>query len=589
MTDQAGQRRVFWALAILPSLLCFAAYLPVLHNDFVNWDDPVLIQNISAFHSRNLATLKWMFTPMTSDNWIPLTWLSFTLDFHLGKLNPLVYHLDNLLLHCFNTALVFFLSLRIFTIVRKNINSPEKSTPVAWMVPAAFLAALLFGLHPIHVESVAWASERKDLLCGFFFLSSLLAYLNYVTASGHKGLKYCSCLALFILALMSKPMAVTLPLVMLVLDAWPLRRFSQGLSGAIRDKIPFFMLSLVSGWLTVLVQAHAGAINSIPKLTLTFQVVNAFHSLIFYLWKMLLPVNLTAFYPIVVGEGFISFEKLAAVLGVVLMALACFVYRKKHPFLAVAFLFYAITLFPVLGFLQFGYQAAADRYTYLPSLSPILLFSAVSAVYLTGRKTGLAILAVLLTLVLGMATYRQTGIWKSSLALWEDALRVVPENTDVAHSNLADAYYQIGRLEDALREYNCAVSINASNVVTHNGRGTTLARLERYPEAEVEFKNAAALNPQNDFPHINLWNLYRLTGRDEESLKEAQECVRLNPMSAGAYDRLGTSYEALGRLGQSIEAFQKAVSMEQGNPEFKEHLRLINQQTRNATHGQRSN
>ncbi len=578
-----GDKRFFWAAILIAPFLTFLAYQSALNNDFVDWDDPLLVQDNPYIRSWGPASIKWMFTPFLADNWIPLTWISYSVDYFFGKLNPWVYHLHNLLLHCLNTAIVFLLSYRIFGLAGKESPRQENEAPVFWALPAAFLSALFFGLHPIHVESVAWASERKDLLSGFFFLLSLMAYLDYSTCAPAKRVwKYAVCLAFFILALMAKPMAISLPFVLLVLDGWPLKRLTGGFSKTLLEKAPFFALSFLSGWLTILVQSRSGALTAIEKLPLSFRVMNSFHSLIFYLWKMLVPVNLSALYPALAKESAFRLENLAAVLMVALAAMACIFYRKKFPFLTAAFLYYSITLAPVLGILQFGYQAAADRYTYLPSLAPFMVTAALAAIVLSNRLKLLAILTAFLALGLGMGSYRQAGIWNNSVSLWENVIKIHPENLEIAYTDLGGAYERAGRLEDSLKTYDRVLEMNPSNVLGHNGRGIILGKTGRIQEAEKEFEAAAALNPQFDIPHFNLWYIDYKSGRFKESVQEALTAARITPNLPKAYDMLGLSYESLKNYPEAVKAFQKAMSLEPDNQMIFRHLNSAVQKARSS-------
>lgn len=440
-------------------------------------------------------------------------------------------------------------------------------------MPAAFLTALFFGLHPLHVESVAWVSERKDLLCGFFFLLSLLSYLEYSAGvSAKRAWLYGACVVFFVLALMAKPMAVSLPFILLILDAWPLRRITGDIPKRFLEKVPFLAISILSGLLTIMVQSRSGAMTAIEKLSLSFRVMNAFHSLAFYLCKMLVPMDLTALYPALSKENPFKVENMASVLLVLLALLACFLNRKKFPFLMAAYLYYGITLAPVLGVLQFGYQASADRYTYLPSLAPFMLTAALAAIVLSNRVKLLGILAAILALGLGVGTYRQSGFWKDSVSLWENVLRVNPDNLENAYTDLAGAYERAGRVDDSLKTYDRVLEKNPSNVLGHNGRGIILGKTGHLQEAEKEFKIAADLNPRFDIPHLNLWYIDYKSGRLKESLQEALTAARINPNLTKTYDMAGLSYEALKSYPEAVQAFQKALSLEPNNELVARHL-----------------
>jgi tetratricopeptide (TPR) repeat protein len=348
------------------------------------------------------------------------------------------------------------------------------------------------------------------------------------------------CLALYVLAVMAKPMAVTFPAAMLVLDYWPLGRLPSSWRTTLKEKIPFFLAALAFSALAVATQTQWGALSSQESFGLPFMAMNAFHSLAFYLWKMLLPVHLLPFYPLVPGAGAFSPGNLGAVLSVLLVSWACFSSRHTRPYCAAAWLYYLATLAPVLGVLQFGSQAAADRYTYLPSLGPFLLLGTWAA--LSYRKnTPLAFLfCLLLAGGLGALTWRQTGLWRDSVTLWEKVAKAYPGVSQTVHSNLANAYRAAGRPDDAVSEYDKAIAIGPPRAYPHDGKGVALLDKGLTEEAVHEFQEAVALDSQDLSAHRHLWLIYQKLGRRQEALEEFQEAARLVPGFAGAGDNPGT-------------------------------------------------
>ncbi len=546
----------FWAVALLPAILTFLFYLPVLKNNFVTWDDPQMIQDNPYIRSFSLESIGGMFKNFYAANWIPLTWLSLALDFKLGGLDPFIYHLDNLILHCCNTALVFFLGVRILAIPGKGLE--REGSPAGWVTPAAFLTALLFGLHPIHVESVAWATERKDMLFGIFYLLSLLFYLDYSSASSQKVWKLNVCLFLFVMSLLSKPMAVTLPFVLLLFDVWPLNRFSSSPKKILLEKLPFFILALISGWMTMLAHFHEGPAPTTRDLPLDYRVMNAFHSLVFYLVKMVVPVDLATLYPIVLLKTF-SLEYVAAFLAVILISGICFRYRKKRPYLAAASIYYLVTLAPTLGIEYAGGYAAADRFTYLPSLGPFLLLASVLAFGLSSRRFLFNFLVAGLTVLLGLGTIQQIGIWKNSISLWENVVKVAsPYVPDIIYEHLGDAYMSASQWDDALGAFNSALANAPENAGLHEKKGITLINKGLLPESASEFKLESALDPQNAMAHRYLYFANQKMGHYPEALAEAQEAVRLNPKLPGVYNSLGAAYSSMAQYEKAAEAFESA-------------------------------
>ena len=371
---------------------------------------------------------------------------------------------------------------------------------------AASLTALLFGLHPIHVESVAWAWERKDVLYAFFYLSGILLYLDYAIDSGQKKLKLYACLGLYLLALMSKPMAVTLPLVFLIFDGWPLKRLANGLSKALVEKIPFFVLAAVISLITRLEMAQVSSINQ--NLSLGFRISNALYAPVFYLYKMVLPLGLTPFYPFPHELTSVYYlEHFFSILGVIIFTLVCFYFRKNNPWLGAAWLFYLVSLAPVLGLIQVGSYSAADRYTYLPSLGIFLPLSALVSVFLLKRRLPLVVFCAAITVLLGFGTMKQIGVWKNSQTFWECVVNHYPDDNPNALTNLGAVYMKAGRLDDALALFKRATAIHRPLVFTHEQLGTALMYKGQVEEAIREFKIAQSLDPKDNQSYQNLWKI----------------------------------------------------------------------------------
>ena len=548
-----------WPMGLIPILLTFLGYLPSLPNQFVNWDDTEAIEWNSHLRVLNAHNFHWMLTTFHLGNWIPLTWMTLALDYRFGKLDPRIYHLDNLFLHCLNTGAVFFLSLRLLDLVEKK--GTDTGSNRFWVVPAATLTALIFGLHPLHVESVAWATERKDLLYGFFYLLGLILYLDYASAPVLKNWKLHACLGLFLLAILSKPMAVTLPLVLILLDVWPLGRVQTRGVGIFWEKIPLFALALISGVVASLAQGSAGSYTSLSLLPLDFRIMNAFHSLAFYLEKMAWPAGLATLYPLDLRKTF-SPAYVIGLVGSLLISAICLIYRKRRPYLAVAWIYYLVTLAPVLGIIQVGSQAAADRYSYLPSLAPFLLLGAASAKFFSRQRFVLILLTGFLAAGLAYGTFQQTQTWKDSATLWENVLRVNPRNSRIAHANLADGYLTTGRFEEALQEFDRSITIGPPSAFSFDGKGRTLLELGRPEEALQQLQAAAALEPKNAEVRRHWGMIYGKIGRFTEAMEQVQEGVRLDPDNSEGYYDLGILYMNQSESEKSVEAFQKALALD---------------------------
>jgi Tfp pilus assembly protein PilF len=529
-------------------------YTPALHNDFVNWVDNEYVYGNAHISSLNIQSLYWMLTAFYSDNWHPLTWLSHAADVFFWKLNPFGHHLTNVLLHGLNTLLVLLLTVRL---IMRSQEGTGSSGPVAQdlarTTPAlrtAVIAALLFGLHPLHVESVAWVAERKDLLCAFFFLLSLLAYLSYALsrANRHHRLWFAACLGLFTFALLAKPMAVTLPAVLLLLDLYPLkriRRHGDGTAYILLEKTPFFILSAASGMITIAAQSSGGAMGSLEVCGMNARLLNAMRSLVFYAEKMIAPAGLVPFYPFPPRVHWLDMQYvLSGLLCVSFTGLSVWMARKGRYLFLVAGLYYVVTLLPVLGIVQVGKQAAADRYTYLPSLGPFLL-AALGTVWLWGRaavtsraKIVHMVVPLCICLVLsllGFLTVQQIRIWRDSEVMWKQVITAFPTTAPTAYNNLGTFYVEKGRLEDAVRQ----------------------------------FKQAIHISPQYAKAYNNLAWIYATAGNDmfrngEEAIALATKACELTQFRDARFlDTLAAAHAAAGSFEQALVYQQKAIDLSQ--------------------------
>ncbi len=579
---------LFW-IGLLPAILTFLFYLPVLRHEFVAWDDQVFIFDNPQLKALNPAFFHWMWTNTDTGNWIPLSWLSLALDYQIAGWSPWIYHLDNLILHTLNTMLVFFISLRILQHSGKNpdsvspkLESPTLGTP-PWALTAAALTSLLFGLHPIHVESVAWAAERRDVLCAFFFLLSLIFYLKGYShpipgtpgskENNSRKRKMAASLLFFIAALLSKAMAVTLPLVLLILDIWPLRRFRQGLKKLIAEKTTYFAASILVGGVTYLAQSRAGAMVAMVNLPLDFRVMNAFHSIDFYLMKFILPVGLGPYYPLASGYQAFSLVNVGGALIVISITFACWFFHSLQPFCLSAWFYFLITLAPVLGLLQIGLQASADRYTYLPSLGIFLLVSAALTYWLKTKLKTLALLGLVLSLALGLCTLHQLSIWNNSIALWESTVSLFPDSP-LPHANLARAYAIAGRADDALNEFEKASAYPPPDAHMHMEMGAVYISKNSVDEAIGEFRQSQGLYGQNvpSELYLYLWFSYERKDDQKNALDSIQKAIQVDPDFTEAYSDLGITYWNLKNFNEAEKAFQTACSLDPTHPDYLDSL-----------------
>ncbi len=551
-------------LAGLIALITFAVYLHALQNNFVALDDDAYIFDNLHIRSFNLSFLRWAFLGFYASNWHPLTWMSHALDYALWGLNPLGHHLTNIILHAVNTFIVVILAMRL----REALTwTTEQTKPAAFlhertMLITGAVTGMLFGLHPLHVESVAWVAERKDLLCALFFLLSIMSYANYARCkeSGGRGQgsgtgnqepgvgpkkifinrHYLLSLVLFVLALMSKPMAVTLPAVLLILDWYPFNRIYslKTFRSALVEKLPFIALSLMSSILTVLAQGAGRAIVPITFVPVPVRLLVAARSLIVYLWKMAVPVNLVPFYPYPENASLLSGKYLLAVAGVVAITVTCLVLAKKQKLWLSGWGYFVITLVPVIGIVQVGGQAMADRYTYLPSLGPFLLVGCAVA-WLFDRMNAsrkrwipaaniIVVAAIVLaSCLMAYLTFQQIGVWKNSLVVLNYILDKEPHNSPQVYLYRGMALEKAGQPERALEDYDQAIALDPS-----------------YPDA-----------------YDNRGLLYQKKGQVDNAIKDFSRSILLDPSSGKAYFNLGVIYAETGLYGQAIENFSSSLTM----------------------------
>ena len=485
------------------SLFTFLIYLASLKNGFVNWDDTQYLLENAHIQSIDSSFLRWAFFDFYADNWHPLTWLSHALDYAMWGWNPLGHHLTSNILHTINTFLVILLVVRLTAIVVHDSR---------FTLIAAGTTGVLFGLHPIHVESVAWVAERKDLLCALFYLLTIIMYLKYASvAPGRhprwkKGTWYFLALCSFIFGLMSKPMAVSLPIVLLILDWYPLGRSwpHRKLRVVFVEMLPFMILSLASMMLTIMAQESGRAIQSVYDYPLLSRVFVADGSLFAYLGEMIFPVDLIPFYPYPEDISFSSFTYVSVIALPILITVACVVISRKQKWLTPVWGYYCVTLIPVLGIIQVGGQSMADRYTYLPSLGPFLIAGigvAWAFQRINANKNKFAILfkvaaaSVIAVTMLSMTylTLKQIQIWRNSIDLWSYEIEKQPGKVRRAYMNRSDAYCEVGLYDKAIADYDTAVALWPFDADVYYGRGLVFSKTRQYDKAIFNFDTALRL------------------------------------------------------------------------------------------------
>ncbi len=476
----------------------FAAFLPVLRNGFIDdWDDGANFSTNPHIRGFSSSNLRWMLAAIHSGHYHPLTWLSIALDHALWGLDPRGYHLTSLLLHCANVVLFYFIARRLFAEARPEAGEADLET-------ASALAALLFGLHPLRVESVAWASERRDVLSGFFYLAALLFWLRREGAAA---------LACYAASLLSKAMGVTLPFALLILERWPLRE-RRGW----KEKAPFFALAAVAALVGFAAEIPNGAARALDALPLSVRLGSAAYGLVFYLEKTVwpsrlvpiygMPTDLRAYWPAFVASGVLA---AAAACGVFLM-------RRRRPGLAAASAYYALTLAPVLGLSHFGPQLVADRYSYLACL-PLALLGAAPLTVRGARR--LLPAAAALCLALGALTWRQARTWRDSGTFWSHAAAADP-GCWIARLYLGNHALAKRDYAGAERLYREAIEIDPLYAAAYGNLGAVLLQ-EKRPEAALSaFARAQELSPDHPGIHGNMAAALRAEGKVHEAAREAR-------------------------------------------------------------------
>lgn len=553
--------------AFLSAFITFVVYLPVLQNGFVNWDDDVYVYGNNNIRSINFSFLKWMFSAEANPTWHPLTLLSLATDYSTWGLNPFGYHLTNLILHAFNTFFVFILTVRL---IENNKTSERENRHCKKTVTAGFVTSILFGIHPLHVESVAWISERKDVLCAFFFLLTLIAYFKYISADLQikKFGYYIGCFIFFILALMSKPMAVSLPIVLLLLDIYPLNRLREtGLKILLLEKLPFVLLSGLTALMAAWSQNLGGTLATFETHPIKVRLLVAVRSYIIYLVKMVFPFNLAPYYPYPdpLRISLLNSQYLGPLILLFLIISFCVYQIKcKKIFFAAVWFYYLLTLLPVIGFVQVAEHAAADRYTYLPSIGPFLL-SGLGIGYLLEGSAGkqrtliMALIALLLG-ILSIETINQIAIWKDSISLWSHEIKIFP-NELRAYNNRGLAYSDRGFYEKAVEDLNRAIKIYPHQK-TYNNRAIVNYRLGHYEEAISDFTKAIEFEPKRASAYYNRGNVYCRQGNYKLALRDYSIAIELNPKYARAYYERGKAHKILGNSNEAINDYNAAVMLD---------------------------
>jgi protein O-mannosyl-transferase len=581
-------------IAVVVALLTFTVYLPSVRNGFVNFDDDKYVLGNIHINSLDWTFFKWAFTDISLGLWHPLTWISYAVDYSIWGTDPLGFHLIAIVLHTINTFLVVYLVIRLLENtceISLRYDGIYHHLPqflnIRVILITAGVTGLLFGLHPIHVESVAWISERKDLLCALFYLLCIIAYTFYDWSLSKKSnlVKnpsilssltdkwYLLSIVFFALALASKTMAVSIPVVLLLLDWFPYRRLQsiKTFTVAVIEKTPFIVLSLLISVVSIVAQRTSRAMATLAGTPLSSRIFVATKALVAYLWAMILPLNLTPFYPYPKDVHLLSIEFIFCVSLIIAITSVCLFLVKKHPIWITLWSYYVITLLPVIGIVQVGGQARADRYTYLPSLAPFLLFGLMMAWVFTKMQhsrmpkisSRLALIAAASFLIVPLIylTLIQTRIWDNSLTLWNYTVEKQPLAV-IPHYDLGYELLERRRFDEAIEEFKkITLQLDPNHENAHYNLGRALEEIGRTKEAITEYQKVLQMDPTDPEAHYNLAICFSIIGKSEEAVEQYRMFDKTSTSKKETDAKFIMEIEKKGLHYQAAEILKKIMSV----------------------------
>lgn len=550
-----------------------AVYWQVGDHEFLNLDDKLYVtENIHVANGISISNIMWAFTSVEATNWHPVTWLSHMLDVQLYGMDPRGHHLTNVFIHAVSSILILILFFRLTGSIRQS----------------SFIAAL-FALHPMHVESVAWVAERKDVLSAFFWFLTLLFYSFY--SEKRKPGIYLLTLLSFVMGLMSKPMLVTLPVVMLLLDFWPLNRCNphkqktggnllSQLKPLLKEKVPFFVCSIFSSILTIYAQKEGGAIATIGQASFQLRIENALVSYMEYIVKTVWPHDLAVLYPL--PSSIPLWQAICSLLVLLFISVATSLAWRHHPCLPVGWFWFLITLLPVIGLIQAGAQSMADRYGYIPQTGLFIMAACGAAAIekkMKYRRMVLVMVSGAVIITSTVLTWRQLGYWHDSISLYRHTLDVTSNNFLInyslgnAHAWKGQALANKGYLDAAIQEYREALRIIPDSFEAHNNLGLALDDKGDLGNAIKEYKEAMRLNPDNPVLHNNLGLALAAKGDPDAAIKEYRTALRIKPDYSDAHNSIGNIYFYKNDPDAAIKEYQMAISINPNNVDAHNNLR----------------
>lgn len=539
-------------ICIILAVVTLVVFGQTVNAGFINFDDPeYVVNNPLVTQGLTFKGIAWAFSNFHAANWHPLTWISHMLDCQFYGLDAGGHHLTSVIIHIGVVIALFLVLLQM--------------TDALW--PSAFVAAV-FAIHPLRAESVAWVSERKDVLSGLFFMLTISAYVRYARHPW-SAMRYGLVLLLFVLGLLCKPMLVTLPLVLLLLDYWPLQRAKPAWQLSV-EKLPLLALSAISCLVTLLAQKHA--ISPFETYPLRARLVTAVLSCKVYLFQMVYPAGLAAFYPF--PHSVSIWEKLTALVLLAVISVLGWEERRKRPWLLVGWLWYLVMLLPVAGIIQVGDQSHADRYTYLPQIGIYVaitwLATELGALWRVDRVAMGGLMGVI-TAALMLCAWKQAGYWKNSETLWRHALACTTDNT-IAYVNLGHELYEEGRLDETMALYQKALQIEPDNAELHNNFANALRKSGKQDEALAEYEKAVQMNPGFAEGQFNLGKALSLEGKEKDAIAHFQITLQLEPDFLPARMSLGSALLQDGQPEQAARQFQQALEIQSNDASL--HLNL---------------
>jgi tetratricopeptide (TPR) repeat protein len=533
------------------------AFLPVLGAEFVAYDDPENFLQNRHYRGLGWSQLQWMWTTTHLGHYVPLSWMTLGLDYVLWGMNPAGYHAVNLLLHAANAVILFFLSRRVFRLA----GIERSGDSLAAAAPAAF-AALVFAVHPLRVESVAWITERRDMVALAFSLASVLCYLRSHDAHSRFRRWYWLSVATFVCALLSKATAVMLPATLLVLNVYPLRRLggaagwtSPSARQAIRELLPFGAASLLAGLGSIFALQPGVQLGATEKLAVSA------YSLGFYVWKTVAPTNLAPLYERRLPIPILSPVFIAGYAAAIVFVAAAWMWRRRFPGLTAAFVAFTAAIFPLLGFVQNGPQIVADRYTYHAAPALAMLLGAALAVF---ERRAILLAAASVIGILGFLTTRQTRVWKNSESLW---LRVLQFDSVsyLANNNLGVVLAEQGKSNEAIARYRLSIRTRPSFIYSHNNLGFELAQRGELEPAIEEYRAALAIDSTYADAEVNWGNALLQLRRFDEAVTHYAAAARLDPERAAVHFNWGVALREKGDVLGAIGQYEQALTLD---PDF---------------------